>query len=466
MLNHTRVIETFPSIRILRDDSGLPVEISLIAQLGHGSGDHLIRNTTARQKHHNTFIDELEEPSAKLGGTDFNKGDATSLYSFAVGVNGHPYHRHAGHRIFTAISGSGGAQLRFSTATDELIAKDPMQFVHALRYVNIPADCLFTVRFGGKTWHQFYPLSEDKRHPAFFAISCHTNEIGGDLPEPLKEKVLANEATIPSLTELLPPSILAVLESPEFAQIQVPTTTLSLDAAAGTFHRLVCDNVRSNAGIVRSTLTGLTKKPAYLSYATLPHKATATKAIPESSLLRKQLADKKIHHEDYFALKVESSNFEYVKASDFLLRILDGFLNDAPRGVSRLMNLRNSIVKPLGLRTSPLGCPVSTLLQENGTNLFANCYPVVDQFINIDDSEAQVILGTNDKHLMFRSSVGVRIISKREIEVSLANRVHCLNAFGALYMKAIEPVHFHYIGPTMLRRAVNYVLLEQSWPQQ
>jgi hypothetical protein len=66
-----------------------------------------------------------------------------------VGPKGHPFHRHAGHRIFTAVSGSGGAQLRFSSASEQQIQEDPHNFMRALRFVNIPPDCLFTVRFGG-----------------------------------------------------------------------------------------------------------------------------------------------------------------------------------------------------------------------------------------------------------------------------------------------------------------------------
>lgn len=77
----TKVVQTFPSARIPSQSGGLPVEVSLIAQLGHGSGNHLFQSVLARQKAHQTFVDELDEPSARLGGTDFEKGDPTSLYT-------------------------------------------------------------------------------------------------------------------------------------------------------------------------------------------------------------------------------------------------------------------------------------------------------------------------------------------------------------------------------------------------
>ena len=207
----TQIVDTFPSVRIPSESGGLAVEVCLIAQMGHGAGSHLFASVVSRQRQHGAFVDELDEPSVKLGGTNFLKGDATSLYSFAVGPAGHPFHRHAGHRIFTAVSGSGGAQLRFSSVSTQQIAEDPHNFVRALRFINIPPDCMFTVRFGGETWHQFSPLSRKSMHPAFFALSCHTNELGGNLPHDLKQKVLANEASIPALTELLPPEVAALV---------------------------------------------------------------------------------------------------------------------------------------------------------------------------------------------------------------------------------------------------------------
>ncbi|WWW36894.1 hypothetical protein V8017_09145 [Stenotrophomonas rhizophila] len=53
--------------------------------------------------------------------------------------------------MFTAIAGSGGAQLRFSTVSDAQLQQDPAAFVRALRCIDVPPDCLFTVRFGSGT---------------------------------------------------------------------------------------------------------------------------------------------------------------------------------------------------------------------------------------------------------------------------------------------------------------------------
>ena len=136
MPHSTVVVDTFPSATIPSTTGGLPIEVSLIAQLAHGAGSHLVASVSARQGRHGEFIDELDEPSAKLAGVDFDKGDPTALYSFVVGPQGHPFHRHEGHRVFTAISGSGGAQLRFSTATSAMISADPESFAKQIVFRN------------------------------------------------------------------------------------------------------------------------------------------------------------------------------------------------------------------------------------------------------------------------------------------------------------------------------------------
>ncbi len=182
----------------------------------------------------------------------------------------------------------------------------------------------------------------------------------------------------------------------------------------------------------------------------------------EDTLLQQHLLDVPKSHEDTFVISLLGSGYKSALASKLLASVLEGFLLNAPKGVSRLMMLRNVLVKPLGLRTSPLGCPVSSLLSESKKNLFANKYPVLDQVVNDKDTRAQVILGADDKHLKFRSCVGVKIVSDTKIEISLGTRVHCNNLFGKFYMLVIDYVHRNYITPTMLRRAVEFAVLQEK----
>lgn len=244
--------KTFPAASIAAAPDRLPIEVVLISQLGLGAGTTLVRTSNQRQAAHAKYIDDLDEPSAKLGGTDFSKGDATSLYSFSVGANGHPFHRHAGHRIFTAISGSSGAQLRFSVATDQQLAVSPAAFFAEMHLIDIPADCLFTVRFPGSVWHQFVPLAANTEHPALFAISCHSNELGGIHNPVLRQAVIDDNASIPGLTMLLPKAISTLITPEAILAHHVPRTTLSFNAPADSLQHWLCNKFRAVIGAGRS----------------------------------------------------------------------------------------------------------------------------------------------------------------------------------------------------------------------
>ncbi len=457
----TTAVETFPSVRLPSQSNGLPVEVVLIAQIGIGAGSALIAHTAALQRGHASFVDALDEPSARIGGADLARGDATSLYTFTVGAHGHPFHCHAGHRVFTAISGSAGARLRFSTASSERLERDPQAFFDALRHVEIPPDCLFTVRFGGGTWHQFVSCDPASGHPALFALSCHTDELGGDLKADQRARVLANEADIPSLTELLPPHVAAMLEAGMVAE-DVPTVTLSLVASTSSLRGRFCARTRSLLGRMRAAF-GRLRKPVGFFAASDARRVVELPEPPPQSLLWREFTDR-FHHQDSFALEVEASALPAASASQWLAGLLDGFLENRPVGVSRLMNLRNILVRPLGLRTSPLGCPVSSLLSDCPQR-FAGRFPVLGQSVDADGRRAQVLLGADDKHLQFRSCVGVEILPNGNVRFTLGTRVRNRNRFGHLYMRLIDRAHRRYAAPTMLSMAVGHVLGDQRIDQ-
>ena len=70
------------------------------------------------------------------------------------------------------------------------------------------------------------------------------------------------------------------------------------------------------------------------------------------------------------------------------------------------------------------------------------------------------VFGADDKHLQFRSSVGVKLIDDMTAEISLGNIIHYKNNFGKFYMAMIDLVHRRYIAPTMLRRAIDYAMMK------
>jgi hypothetical protein len=457
----TRATPTFPFVSLPAGPGRVPVEVSLVARLGHGAGDKLFFEAQVRQGRHGRFVDELDEPSAKLGSTDFQAGDATALYSFGVGARGHPFHRHAGHRVFTAVSGSGGALLRFSGATPEELARDPASFVRALQQVAIPPDCLFTVRFGGETWHQFVPLRPRSRHPALFALSTHTNELGGALSDEARRQVLSGAGDIPSLTELLPDAVSAWLRACPPRPGSVPTTELSLHDRPGGLLAAVCARYRSFAGHVQRWRLGFGFRAGFVSVVRAP-RVVAQRELADDCLLRDELRDRVAHHQDRFTLAVTPPVADKRDAAQWLAAALAGFIDNAPQAVSRMMVWRNALVRPLGLRTSPLGCPVSSLLSPNSPAAFAGRFPVHRQQVSADGRSAQVVLGADDKHLKFRSCVAVRLLVGGAVEFSLSDRVACTNMFGRLYMAVIATTHRKAIAPAMLAHAVDAALRSRA----
>jgi Protein of unknown function (DUF2867) len=450
----SRVESSFPSAQLRFSDECLPVEVSLITQLGHGAGNQLYAGVLARQSKHRQFVDALDEPSARIGDVDFSKGDTTSLYMFSVGADGHPFHRHAGHRVFTAVSGSSGTRLRFASVTDAQLERDPASFVTSMRCVEIPPDCLFTVRFGGDIWHQFTPLKEHSAHPALFAVSCHTNELGGALSEAQRRQVISNEASIPSLTELLPDEVVGLLGRTSLDCSRVPTIALSLDAPKGSLQAWLCRVVRASAGWWRGHLTRRQQGIGYLWDSGLPVEHLAQ--VPSNSLLREQLNDGPVHHEDTFRLSLIDASLAQRGSHALLAALLQSFVEYPPESVSHLMALRNVLVKPMGLRTSPLGCPVSSLLSPHGESVFAGRFPVRGQRCDSFNDSHEVVLGANDKHLIFRSCISVTVTGDR-IDFTLGSRVRCTNRIGHVYMRLIDGAHRHHVAPTLLRHAVQHV---------
>jgi len=453
MRTASRTTRSFPTACIASRSGGLPVQVTLVAQLGHGAGDQFYRDAGARQQGHGSFNNALDEPAATLAGTDIGNGEMTALHSFSVGPQGHPFHRHAGHRVFTAVSGSGGAQLRFSTVADAELRAAPQKFVAALHHVDIPPDCLFTVRFGGGTWHQFVPLRPRSSHPTLFALSCHTNELSGIEDPELWRQVGEGRANIHSLTELLPQNVADYLKAHPLRGTEVPTLALSLNERPGSLLSKLCSvfrrvmgRVRGLVGHCRCWAAGFVGRSGPVAVQ-LPH-------TPQESLLSRQLSER-FEHEDTFELVLHGYGRSRNLATTLLADVLEGFLANRPTGVSWLMGLRNVLVMPLRLRTSPLGCPASSLLSTNSERLFAGKYPVLEQSIDPRGRFAEVLLGADDRHLRFRSCVGVRFVGE-DAHVTLGTRVQCLNGFGRFYMAVIDKVHRAYISPVMLGMAAEY----------
>ena len=81
--------------------------------------------------------------------------------------------------------------------------------------------------------------------------------------------ILVQIIHIPTLTEVLPDIVGSLLQSKKFQKQDVPTSTLALDAAAGTVHRKVCDTVRSSVGIILGHISAWFGTRGFISHTRL-----------------------------------------------------------------------------------------------------------------------------------------------------------------------------------------------------
>lgn len=444
---------SFPRISITDANGGRAVEVALLTQLDVGSGDAMALTAGARQRHHPRFNDALDEPSVRLSAPDIDGDDPASLFTFSVGSTGHPFHRHASSRLFTAISGSGGARLRFIPAAPQ---GSEAPLLDGLQHVEIPGDCLFTVRMAANTWHQFLPLRGDGKHPALFAVSCHPDETAGELDQATRDRVMRADADLASLTELLSPELQSALRRGEHEEVHATTTklgfahTLDVQGCIG-----LCAHVRRLAGRARQTLARVCTQRGFVKHDAPDLQPVALHTLPTHSLLNSQLVDH--HYEDSVQVRLASRWLDNHSTESLLVQLLEAFIEQPAPSVGGLMQLRNLLVKPLGLRVSPLGCPVSSLLNEAPDQHFAQRFPVLDS--HVSPKLTQVLLGADDRHLSFRSCVSVQRDGDNVL-FTLSTRVHCRNLFGRTYMAMVDPLHRQYIAPVMLRSAAACLVRE------
>ena len=120
-----------------------------------------------------------------------------------------------------------------------------------------------------------------------------------------------------------------------------------------------------------------------------------------------------------------------------------------PRWVAALMNVRDSLVAGLGLKT--------------GRSLRAGVQPSrIGIFKLYETGPLEVLVGEDDKHLDFRASVLYRAAdaSTDAPRLVLSTVVHCHNRLGRGYLTLIAPFHRRVVR-AFLRQAAS-----SGWPQE
>lgn len=101
-----------------------------------------------------------------------------------------------------------------------------------------------------------------------------------------------------------------------------------------------------------------------------------------------------------------------------------------PAGWTRaLMRIRDGVMTPLGVKTS-------AAIAQNARGEAIDFFPVVER------SARELVVGENDRHLDFRTSILLRDTADGEgRELVAITVVHCHNLLGRAYLTVIAPFH-------------------------
>ncbi|MBC7151677.1 MAG: DUF2867 domain-containing protein [Rhizobium sp.] len=147
-------------------------------------------------------------------------------------------------------------------------------------------------------------------------------------------------------------------------------------------------------------------------------------ALPHPALLQADWADR-------YAVISPEQGMPAIRAAQLAL-------GQSPAWVRRLLDLRNRLVAPFGLKAAEMK------LGEAGS---VGAFPIVSE------RDEQVVLGFNDSHLDFRIVIDVASAGAAGSRVSVTTLVDRHNAFGRLYILAVTPFHRLIVKTTLGRLA-------------
>ena len=161
------------------------------------------------------------------------------------------------------------------------------------------------------------------------------------------------------------------------------------------------------------------------------NKILKNKKVPDSSIILKDFG-KTDYCDSCQTAKITDENVDKITTGIFNL----------PEWVHFLMNLRNSLVSFIGLKTG----------DKNNVHI-AGFYPVGSKavyFTVTDRSDSEIIMEENDTHLKFR--VSVMAIKKNGITtIYLTTIVKFNNRLGRIYFFIVKPFH-RIIIQTLVKR--------------
>ncbi|WP_248724176.1 DUF2867 domain-containing protein [Seonamhaeicola sp. ML3] len=153
--------------------------------------------------------------------------------------------------------------------------------------------------------------------------------------------------------------------------------------------------------------------------------------IPNTNAIKSALS--KIDFKDTFAT---------TNKTDDLKTISNLIFGTFPGWIGFLMKLRNTLVKPFGLKVD--------MPEDYNIDFKVGGYSGFFKIYNILDNE--LILGADDKHLNFR--VSILDSSEPSFNIKVTTLVEYNNFFGKTYMVIVAPFH-RIVVKSMVKRAYN-----------
>ncbi len=125
-----------------------------------------------------------------------------------------------------------------------------------------------------------------------------------------------------------------------------------------------------------------------------------------------------------------------------------------PIWINRLMTLRNSIVKQIGLKD--LGSLADLNSLDSASNAPFEPGQRIGIFSFVRATANELVVQDDDKHLLVQLALIKRQLSATQDELTLCTVVHTHNLLGRLYMLPVGPVHKRIV-PAVLRKAPSLV---------
>ncbi len=169
-------------------------------------------------------------------------------------------------------------------------------------------------------------------------------------------------------------------------------------------------------------------------------------AVPSGNLAMRALSS--IDFVDAFKCQIPNGRAHQIDA------VTRSIFSRIPTWIMKLLDLRNTIVRPLGLNTSIDPSLVNTHQGKLEPGATVGVFKVIER------QDDEILLGEDDRHLNFRTSVQLER-KEEKCWVIVSTVVQFNNWLGHAYFVPVRPIH-KIIVPAMMRYGMENLIDEAS----